>query len=96
MKDFRELLKKEIGWAVAIIMGAIAVVSFFLKIPNQNKNDITKNEIAIFEINKTLVNLRDNHIHTLQSDVDELQGDMTNARVEIGQVKVLVEQLLKK
>jgi len=89
MENFRELLKKEIGWTIAIIMAVVACLTFFLKLPNQNKD-------AIIKLSESVINLRDNHIHSIQADVDELQGEMTNARVEIGQVKVLVEQLLNR
>lgn len=88
MKKFRDLFKKEIAWIVTIIVMAVSIIHFFTALPNKNKDDI----IILTGI---VENIRDNHIHTLQKDVEDLQESVLGMIIEMNEIKILIERYLK-
>lgn len=39
-----------------------------------------------------LVNLRDNHIHTLETKIDNTNSEVTNIKVEIGKLATIIDE----
>jgi len=86
---------------IATLIGLIFAVYLYFRKP-QEKSDITD---AVFDVRfnaleKTVINLRDNHIHTLDMKLDKhiqdnqifmLENTKTCSRIE-----TLIEQLMKK
>jgi len=86
---------------VATLLGVVFAVFLYFKKP-QERSEITD---AVFDnkfinLEKTVVNLRDNHIHTLQGDLDKHIQDNQMFAIEttrsLTKVETLLEQLLKK
>ena len=97
------LLQEKISIIIQIstLIGLIFAVYLYFRKP-QEKSDITD---AVFDVRfnaleKTVINLRDNHIHTLDMKLDKhiqdnqifmLENTKTCSRIE-----TLIEQLMKK
>ncbi len=84
---FRKLLKNEIIWAIGIIAAVVTIFNLFLG-PSQ------RNSVEIRSLQESFVNLRDNHIHSLQEDVKELKAGNVNISDRLIRLETILDERL--
>lgn len=91
---FRKLLDNEVTRVVGIISIVFLVYSMvFTPIgDNEKRLDILDQTLAqAQETSKEITNLKDNHIHSIEQDVDDIDKRLSNLETELAAVRALLE-----
>lgn len=98
--DFSQIKLDEILQIITIIGIIFAIYLYFRKPQEKSEMKDLEIDLKFNNLEKTVINLRDNHLHTIESKLDKHINENQMVAIEttrsLTRVETLMEQLLKK
>ena len=94
-----KVLRSDLGILVAIVVATVGVLMFFGRPILDQSARLTKLEAEMDSNQKVLDavnNLRDNHIHGLETKVDDQAREVHDLQQQVTEIKTILEERLPK
>lgn len=94
---FRKIIDNEVVRTIAIITATVAVVGFFYQPIMKTEERLTKIESATNqhdELTGAITNLKDNHVHTIEVKVGELDTEIKDLKNQVIKIETMLNERL--